>query len=349
MLIVMTRLSSWLGAILLLITAPIFASADNNNSQKFIERKDVQSFIEQMAQKHAFDRRQLTQSLARAQIQPKIIATMSKPAEKLPWHQYEGIFLTPQRINAGVKFWEKNGPSLVKAQKQYGVPPEIIVAIIGVESFYGRQAGQFKVLDALVTLGFDYPPRAPFFLSELEAFLLLAREEKWDPAQIKGSYAGAMGDPQFMPSSYRQFAVDFTGKGKRDLINNIDDAIGSVAHYFKAHGWETGQPVIFPAKVNGEQYKNVLAAKANPKPAYTLKQMTQSGVQASAELTLSPNSPQLFALIGLENKQGPEYWLGTQNFYTITRYNHSDHYAMAVYNLSQKIKLAYHQPPTSIY
>lgn len=306
-------------------------------------REDVNSFIQQMVEKHHFDAKQLKQWLGQAKIQPSILTAIAKPAEKLPWYKYQPIFLTDQRINEGVKFWQRYGSTLKKAENEYGIPPEIIIAIIGVESSYGKNTGQHKVLDALVTLGFEYPPRSKFFLSELEEFLLLAREEKWDPTLIKGSYAGAMGNPQFIASSYRRFSVDFNGNGTRDLINNVDDAIGSVANYFKQHGWQRGKPIVFPAAATGEKFKDLIASKANPEPTHALRDMTPLGIRlaAGAKIRQQDIADQTFALVSLEGKQGPEYWLGGKNFYVITRYNHSDQYAMAVYTLSEQIKKAY--------
>ena len=313
----------------------IFVHSIAGASEKFNERPEVQKFIQHMVQKHHFDANQLNQWFSKVSIQPKILAAIAKPAEKLPWYKYEPIFVTSKRINEGVVFWDQNKPALEKAEKQYGIPAEVIIAIIGVETFYGRQQGQYNVLDSLSTLAFDYPPRSKFFLSELEEFLLLAREEKWDPSQIRGSYAGAMGKPQFMPSSYRKFAVDFSAHGKRDLLNDTDDSIGSVANYFKEFGWEKGGEIIIPALAIGEKFKPHIASKFNPEPTLSLNQVTELGIKLNGSHKLKD---QPFALIVLEGKSGPEYWLGAKNFYVITRYNHSDHYAMAVYNLSQKIK-----------
>ncbi|MBN9288172.1 MAG: lytic murein transglycosylase B [Gammaproteobacteria bacterium 39-13] len=322
-----------------LITSFHVIAAPTNTS--LTERPDVKAFIQDMKRKHHFDEQLLKKWLGQAKIQSSIITTMTKPAEKKPWYKYQAIFLSPQRINDGVTFWQANKAALAKAEKEYGIPPEIVIAIIGVETFYGKHAGQYSVLDALVTLGFDYPPRSKFFLSELEEFLLLAREEKWDPTQIKGSYAGAMGKPQFIASSYRRYAVDFNHTGRRDLLNNVDDAIGSVANYFKVHGWKKGDPIVFPAQVQGDKFKTLIASKSNPKPDHSWQTISQSGVKASADPKKLQG--QSFALISLEGTMGPQYWLGAQNFYVITRYNHSDHYAMAVYELSQKIKEAYKQ------
>ncbi len=313
----------------------IQASPDNKIAPKLTQREDVKAFIQKMVKEHQFEEKELNQWFNAAHLQPGIIASMTKPAEALSWDRYQGIFLTPERIKQGADFLRTHAKTLTAAQQKYGVPAEVIVAILGVETFYGARTGQYSVLDSLITLGFDYPPRSKFFLSELEQFLLLAREEHWDPTLIKGSYAGAMGSPQFISSSYRNFAVDFSNDGKRDLLGNIDDAIGSIANYFKLCGWQADNNIIvLPAAVKGEQYKAIIAAKGNPKPSHTLVQLTPLGIQAQ-----SKNLPeQSFAFIVLEGTKGPEYWLGGHNFYVITRYNHSTNYAMAVYNLSQKIK-----------
>lgn len=302
------------------------------------EREDVKAFVQHMVQKHQFDAKDLNKLLNQATVQSSILAAVEKPAEKLPWHRYQDIFLTPERIQEGVAFWKTHAAKLQQAEQKYGIPAEIITAIIGVETFYGKRAGQYKVIDSLVTLAFNYPPRSKFYLSELEQFLLLAREEKWDLNQIKGSYAGAMGAPQFIASSYRHYAVDFNGNGKRDLLVGLDDSIGSVANYFKQHGWQYNGPVIYPAQVDDQKCQSLIASKSNPQPNHTLSHMKQFGVKAQIP---DPSTNRSFALIALEGKQGKEYWLGAQNFYVITRYNRSDHYAMAVYNLSQKIKEAY--------
>lgn len=320
-------------ALILLVILPTFCLGDPST---FAERKEVQEFITTMVETHQFNREQLQQWFNQITLQPSILQAISKPAEKAPWHRYQAIFMTPLRIEEGVKFWQKNETLLNQAYEKYGVEPEYIVAILGVETLYGKGKGRYKVLDSLATLGFDYPPRSKFFLSELEQFLLLAREENWNPTEIKGSYAGAMGVPQFIPSSYRRYAIDFTGNGKRDLLNGDADAIGSIANYFKMHGWQTKDLVVLPAKANTEQVKSYIASKFNPKPQHTLAFLKQQGLKFESSVKLDENKK--FALISLENKEGPEYWLGAQNFYVITRYNHSDHYAMAVYNLSQEVK-----------
>lgn len=308
------------------------------------ERKDVQQFIQQMVDKHQFDRKQLTQWLNQATINQKIIDSISKPAEGLPWFKYKKIFITPSRIESGVAFWKEHQDTLKKASAEYGVPEEVIIAILGVETFYGKHSGGHRVLDALVTLGFNYPPRSKFFLSELEEFLLLTREEKWDPTSIKGSYAGAMGKPQFISSSYRRYAVDFNKTGHRDLLNSPEDSIGSIANYFKVHGWKRNQPIIFPAAIKGEQYKSLTTNGKAPKPTYSYNEIAGVGIGLGGGMNVSPElKNEKFALVSMEGEKGLEHWLGLENFYVITRYNHSALYAMAVYELSQNIKSAYNK------
>jgi membrane-bound lytic murein transglycosylase B len=334
-------------SVFVFITTLCFASLSQaEQSTEFMQRADVEAFVKMMVSKHQYNERQLNQLLQQSTTQQNILTSIAKPAEKLPWHRYEPIFMSPKRIQEGVEFWKKHAATLKRAEKEYGVPAEFIVAILGVETFYGKHTGQYKVLDSLITLAFEYPPRSAFFKSELEQFLLLAREEKWDPTTIKGSYAGAMGNPQFISSSYRNFAVDFTGAGKRDLINSPEDSIGSVANYFKLNGWQKGGPVVLKAKVNGEKCKSIIASKANPKPDHSLQELSSFGIRAPGKSNVTYKD-QSFALVSLEGKEGPEYWLGGHNFYVITRYNRSDHYAMAVYNLSQKIKAGYQKPKTA--
>ncbi|MCS5710576.1 lytic murein transglycosylase B [Candidatus Berkiella aquae] len=326
----------------LLIAASCFATVSHaEQSAAFMQRDDVKAFVQKMVTKHQYNERQLNQLLKQSTTQEKILTSIAKPAEKLPWHRYEPIFMSDKRIQEGVAFWKKHAKTLQRAEKEYGVPAEFIVAILGVETFYGKHAGQYQVLDSLVTLAFEYPPRSAFFKDELEQFLLLSKEEKWDPTQIKGSYAGAMGNPQFISSSYRNFAVDFTGSGKRDLINSIDDSIGSVANYFKVNGWQKGAPVVLKANTTGDKFKSAIASTSNPKPEYSLPQLAALGI--SPPRNANAFKGHNFALVSLESKDGPEYWLGGQNFYVITRYNRSNLYAMAVYNLSQKIKAGYQQ------
>ena len=297
-----------------------------------IQRPEIQAFIDEMTTKHGFDRDELNAIFEQVRMKQKIIDAITRPAEGKPWHEYRPIFVTKTRISEGVKFWNENEADLKRAEQTYGVPPEIIVAVIGVETRYGRHKGSWRVLDSLSTLAFAYPKRAKFFRSELEQYLLLTREESLDPLTIKGSYAGAMGKAQFISSSYRHYAVDFDGDGKRDLWHNTTDAIGSVANYFKRHKWQPGKPVGSYAMVGSDRVTSLL--EAGIKPHTTVKEFRQQGVTSLTPLP--PEAPA--ALIAFEKKDGQsDYWLGLNNFYTITRYNHSPLYAMAVYQLGQAI------------
>jgi membrane-bound lytic murein transglycosylase B len=296
----------------------------------------VQDFIANMVDRHDFNRDELLELLGQAERRDDIIELMSKPAEKtLAWYEYRKIFLTSSRIDGGVAFWTQNADILAKAEKAYGVDPQVVVAIIGVETRYGSNTGRHRVLDALSTLAFDYPPRSEFFTSELEQYLLLAREENIDLLSATGSYAGAMGYGQFIPSSYRSYAVDFDASGTRDLWNSPMDIIGSVANYFHRHGWTQGEPVAVRAEVTGDAYQPLL--ELGYKPNTVLHAMRHDGVTPVTEM---PDDLEA-ALIAFEQQDGPEYWLGFNNFYVITRYNHSPLYAMAVYQLSEEIRAAY--------
>ncbi|WP_455207138.1 lytic murein transglycosylase B [Kaarinaea lacus] len=296
------------------------------------QRADVNEFIDRMVTEHKFDRAYLVKVFKKVKTDSKIIDAITRPAEAKPWYEYRPIFLTDERIREGVKFWRKNAKHLQRAYEVYGVAPEMIVAIIGVETKYGKYKGKYPVMNALTTLAFDYPKRGKFFERELEEFLLLAREEKADPMSIKGSYAGAMGKPQFISSSYRRYAVDFDGDGKRDILNSTVDAIGSVANYFAEHQWYKDEPVVTPAKVDGEDYKVIV--EKGIKPYLELEELLKNGI--SIEEKKSPSL--LTSLIQLELEKGHEYWVAFNNFYVITRYNHSELYAMAAYQLSQEIK-----------
>jgi membrane-bound lytic murein transglycosylase B len=296
----------------------------------------VQEFVAVMVEKHNFKREELLEVLGQAERRDDIIELMSKPAEKrLAWYEYRKIFLTASRIDDGVAFWKENADILAKAEEAFGVDPQVVVAIIGVETRYGSNTGRHRVLDALTTLAFDYPPRSQFFTSELEQFLILAREEDIDLLSATGSYAGAMGYGQFIPSSYRNFAVDFDANGKRDLWNSPMDIIGSVANYFHLHGWKDRAPVAVRAEVSGDDYKALLELGYEPNTA--LHAMRHDGVTPVTEM---PDDLEA-ALLAFDQQDGPEYWLGFNNFYVITRYNHSPLYAMAVYQLSEEIRAAY--------
>ena len=296
------------------------------------ERKDVNEFIDYMVKEHNFKRNDLVKTFKKVKINPKIIDAITRPAEAKPWYQYRPIFLTDDRIRQGVKFWRKHAKHLQRAYEEYGVAPEMIVAIIGVETKYGKYKGKYPVMNALSTLAFDYPKRSKFFTKELEEYLLLAREEKIDPMKLKGSYAGAMGKPQFISSSYRRYAVDFNGDGKRDILNSTIDAIGSVANYFAQHNWYKDEPVTAIAKVNGDKYKPLV--EKGIKPSMPLQEVLDAGVSIDEKHSSSLDT----ALIELELKKGNEHWVAFNNFYVITRYNHSELYAMAAYQLAQEIK-----------
>ncbi len=297
---------------------------------------EYRQFAEEMAQKHGFDAQAVTQLLNETTYRDDIIAAITRPAESKAWHEYRPIFIKQDRIDDGVAFWRENETLLAQVSQETGVPPEIIVAIIGVETRYGRFTGRHRVIDALTTLAFGYPKRAKFFRGELEEFLLLTREEQVDPRTATGSYAGAMGKPQFISSSYRAYAVDHDGDNKRDLWNSNADIIASVANYFKVHGWQAGQPVTLPVS-GGSDLVPIIAA--GNKPKFTWEALLAKGVKPIQETTLAPDTP--VSLIKLDAGDADEYWVGLTNFYVITRYNTSNLYAMATYQLSQAIRQAW--------
>jgi len=290
----------------------------------------VAEFVAEMTRDYGFAGEQLIDWFAEVERKQAILDAISRPAEKVkPWKDYRPIFITDARISRGVAFWQQHAATLARAEAEYGVPAQVIVAIIGVETFYGGNTGGYRVLDALSTLAFDYPPRAPFFRKELREFLMLAREEQVDPLTLTGSYAGAMGLPQFMPSSFRAYAVDFDGDGRINIWNNPVDAIGSVASYFKRHGWQPGQLVASAASVRGEQAEQGLSVGLDPvKNVGELRALGwSSAVALSADLPVTA--------FRLEGADGDEYWMGLPNFFVITRYNRSVMYAMAVNQLAE--------------
>ncbi|MFT7286401.1 MAG: membrane-bound lytic murein transglycosylase B [Halieaceae bacterium] len=292
----------------------------------------AQPLIDEMVREHDFSAGEVRQLLAGAERQQSILDAISRPAEKTkPWFEYRQIFLTERREREGVAFFRQYREALSRAQAETGVPAEIVVAIIGVETYYGRIAGSYQVIDALATLAFDYPKRAPFFSGELKNFLLLTREQDLDPLTLKGSYAGAMGYGQFMPSSYRAYAIDFDGDARADIWGNPVDAIGSVANYLARHGWRPGEPVVSAAaatpKVPVEFFNDGL------KPLKPVASYVAAGLQPQQHL--DPTA--LATAMRFELAQGFEHWLGLHNLYVITRYNHSAMYAMSVFQLSQRI------------
>ncbi|HEX7043340.1 MAG TPA: lytic murein transglycosylase B [Burkholderiales bacterium] len=295
-------------------------------------------FIDDMVARHGFARAELERLFAAVERRPQIVAAMERPREALPWHEYRRGFVNEERARLGVRFWRENRETLARAESRYGVPAEVIVAILGVETRYGAHTGSHKVLDALVTLMLDYPRRAEFFRRELEEFLLLARELALDPLAVKGSYAGALGIPQFIASSYREYAVDFDRDGRRDLFRSRADAIGSVAHFLQRHGWAAGQPVIERVRV-----ATAPAAPTGYDTVRTLREWMDEGIAPS-----HPPEPaaveRTAALIALEGESETLYHLGYNNFYVITRYNRSQNYAMAVYELARMIRALAEEP-----
>jgi membrane-bound lytic murein transglycosylase B len=315
------------------------ANASVVAAESYEKRADVKAFIDEMVKDHGFDRADLEKKFARAKKLENVLESIARPAEsRLTWKQYRPIFVTDKRSNRGKKFIKKHRKTLERAEKEFGVPLEIITAIIGVETYYGKQTGGYTVFDSLTTLGFDYPPRSKFFKDELKQFLLLSNEENISVDDMTGSYAGAMGMPQFISSSYRKYAVDFDGDGKRDLWNSMPDVIGSVANYFSVHGWQTGETVTHPVSVSDV---SAVWQKNTLKPSVTVGELKSKGVTLDYQSDPKDDKQfddQLASLLKFEGKRGDEYWIGLKNFYVITRYNHSEMYAMAVFQLSEKLK-----------
>lgn len=314
------------GAAGILLATLVFTQAWSQESD------ELAAFARDMAERHGFDPARVSETLARAERRQEILDAISRPAEAKPWYQYRPIFLTSSRIGGGVEFWNRHEDLIHRASKEYGVDPAVIVAIIGVETRYGEITGSYRVLDALSTLAFHYPPRSSFFRRELEEFFLLGRDEPFSLTEVKGSYAGAMGFGQFIPSSYRAYAVDFDGDGGRDLWQPAD-AIGSVANYFHVHGWRQGEPVA----VRAEAAPNARPiADAPIKPEWTLAELAKRGFRPAEPVDAGTEA----TLIALEQPDSQEYWLGFHNFYVISRYNRSALYSMAVLQLSRAIEEA---------
>lgn len=297
-----------------------------------LKRGDIQSFATRVEAEYGVPRADVLKVLADAQRKDSILKAISRPAEKSkPWHEYRQIFLNQKRVEGGQAFWRQHARSLERVSTQTGVPIEIIVAIIGIETNYGRITGSYRVLDALSTLAFDYPKRSEFFTRELEHFFVLTREENVDVLKVKGSYAGAMGAGQFMPSSYRLYAVDGDTNGQRDLWGSWDDVFASIANYFLAHGWQRDQPTAAMAKADRETARN-LASKILT-PAYRLGFLRDQGVQFKTSL----NDNDIGTLIPFEQPDGDEHLVGFHNFFVITRYNRSRLYARSVMELGNEI------------
>jgi len=299
-----------------------------------VDNPDVRNFVDSMVSEHGYDRDTLENVLRQAKIQESILEAIARPAERTKeWHEYRDIFLTDARVKAGAAFWREHSEALGRISGETGVDVEILVGIIGVETYFGRRTGNYRVLDALATLAFEYPPRSTFFRNELEQFLLLVREEEMDAIEATGSYAGAMGRPQFMPSSYRAYAVDSSADGKRDIWTNWADVIGSVANYFVRHGWRMNDQVVTQASLSkqwrGDPPENTL------KPEETVTSLSHQGVLFATDLP-GDHQSQLLTLIG---DDGEEHWVGFHNFFVITRYNRSVMYALAVHQLGQEIAI----------
>ena len=301
-----------------------------------IDQPEVEAFIDAMVEEHDFDREQLRGTLGAAEVKQSILDAIARPAEKTKsWAEYRQIFITPERIEAGAQFWADNEDALRQVSESTGVPMEMLVGIIGVETYFGRITGSFRVLDALATLAFSYPPRAKFFRRELEQYLLLAREEGMQPTDATGSYAGAMGRPQFMPSSYRAYAVDATGDGKRDIWNDWTDVAGSIANYFLEHGWKSGEDVAARASLGSGWQGPVPQPENTLKPSDTVASLSRKGVMFVTDLPGDSKGE----LLTYEGADGLEHWVGFHNFFVITRYNRNVMYALAVHQLGQEIAL----------
>lgn len=314
---------------LLLGVASLSVRADDPTA--FDNPGPVNEFITEMVKEYKFNNADLTELFKQVRIHQSIIDAISRPAESKPWYEYRPIFVNRERVRGGVLFWNDNQDTIAKAAEAYQVAPEILVAIVGVETRYGKHTGNYPVIESLSTLAFAYPPRAKFFRGELKQYLLMTREENLDPLQQKGSYAGAMGMPQFISSSFRRYAVDFDKDGKRNLWDNTADALGSVANYFHKHGWKPGQPVAHKVKVSGLKFRELIDESL--KPRFTAEQMRLAGVALESEVPATNKG----CLIELDSGNGPEYWAVWENFYVISRYNHSALYAMAVHQLSNEI------------
>jgi membrane-bound lytic murein transglycosylase B len=318
------------GQALLLASCSLFTSF--SVQANYAEHPRFNEFATELEAEHGIKPEQAKAWLQQAERLESVLKAISRPAEKTKtWADYRKIFLTEKRINQGRQFLVDNAELLEKAEKEFGVPKEIIGAIIGVETFYGKRQGSYRVLDSLSTLAFDYPKRSLFW-RELKHFFVMSQEQQVDPGEVKGSYAGAMGYGQFIPSSYRRYAVDYDKDGLKDLWHNKADAIGSVANYFKRHGWKKDQAVTQRVRVTGDKYQDAVNDRLKPK--WNVSELKALGVTPTEDVADDASA----TLVKLMGENGAEFWLGNHNFYVITRYNHSRMYAMAVYQLSQAIK-----------
>ena len=328
--------ASRLGLLVLALVLATPLSARHKAVQKHptfdMKRPEIVAFVNDVAQRDQLPKKQVLALLRKGEPQPKIIEAMSRPAEKVtPWWEYHDRFLTDDRIGDGAQFYKDHRASVERIATARGIPPEYLIAIMGVETKYGKFVGRYRVLDALMTLAFDYPPRSDYFRGELEQFLLLVAEEHLDPLTVTGSYAGAMGVPQFMPTSYRKFALDGNGDNKRDLWNDWDDILASIANYFVEHGWESGGPVLAETRLDPEPKFQI--DTRNLELNETVDSLNAQGVAVLGGQTGTTPA----VLISAEQQDGPAYRVGFKNFYVITRYNRSARYAMAVHDLADAI------------
>jgi membrane-bound lytic murein transglycosylase B len=323
----------------ILLTSCIFSLFANTKPHE--QEHAVQQFIHKMVSQYHFKKDRLDKLFNSIKKNQAVIDLMNRPYEAKPWYDYQKLFVSESHITNGVLFWRKYRGVLKKVSERTGVPPQIIVAIIGVESRYGQHKGTYPALETLYSFAFYFPRRAEFFQHELAQYLLLCREQKWDPLHIKGSYAAALGQPQFMPSSYRAYAKGYKQQeAKVNLFDYEPDVIASVANYFAAHGWQKQQPIAIEAKVNRPLPSSIEIAERSShlkKPYTTLQQYAEYGVTPMSQTTMSREA----ILLRYDLAQGHQYWFGFYNFYVITRYNRSILYAMAVYQLSEKIKVQY--------
>lgn len=319
--------------------------AKPSNKVDYSKRDDVKAFMAEMARKHNFVESELSFLFARAKFYPAIVELITPPVNPRvrSWQAYRSRFLDPVRIEGGVTLWRKYEKELARAEQEFGVPAEIIVAIMGVETVYGRNTGSWRVIDALTTLSFDYPKRAEFFRSELENYLLFVREHDVDVFSVRGSYAGAIGIPQFMPGSWRRYAVDYDGNGKINLRESFVDSIGSIGNFLKGHGWAAGGAIAFPARLDGDAWKPLLDKDILPHTP--LADLGRFGITSETLVAQRLPADTRFTLVDLVTPDAAtEYWIGLQNFYVITRYNRSSFYAMSVMQLAQEIKKARQAP-----
>lgn len=335
-----SRLTILFSAAFLLFTSQLATAGDYDDNE------ELKAIIDELVAEELYTREELTNIFSSAERKQSILDAISRPAEKTKtWKEYKQIFLAGnKRAKAGLKFWKEHQQTLQRAEDKYGVPAEMIVAIIGVETYYGRHKGKFRVIDSLSTLAFDYPPRSSFFRKQLVAFLRLCKEANIDPNTMTGSYAGAMGYPQFIPTSYQAYAVDFDGDGSVDLANSIEDAIGSVASYFRAHKWRTGKEVAGRASIANQDYDDIV--NKSKKPKLSIADIQAKGLNpilcSDAQVTrfcLNDIQDQDKAMpLKFFGEHGAEFWIALDNFYVITRYNHSNLYGMAAFQLSRELK-----------